>query len=433
MSPAEWRAAADINRAFIDHPPMVFGLSKRVKMRRRRGMAGDVGLQCLSRPEGDCGTPDRRSRCHGSCHRGKPSCPRIALTMIGRLHRRCVNCALPPHDSPMSPTPSRRDALRAFAAQQLGDDQVQPQPASADASFRGYWRVHSAGRSYVLMDAPPDKEDIAPWLDVGRRLRVAGLNAPKVLATDLDAGFVLMDDMGERQYLPELNAHTVDALYGDALGALLRMQVGVDTDGLPDYDHRRLVDEMELMPTWFVQRHLGIKPECEDWDVIESMFGTLTRSALLQPRRFVHRDFHSRNLMLVPGANPGIIDFQDAVRGPLTYDLVSLLRDCYIAWPREQVLDWAESHRLHLRAAGATDADAATWKRWFDLMGMQRHLKVLGIFCRLCYRDGKAGYLNDLPLVLRYTLDVADEYAEMHEFGDWLRRVVGARDLTIAA
>jgi aminoglycoside/choline kinase family phosphotransferase len=333
----------------------------------------------------------------------------------------------------MSPSTPRFDALRAFAALHLADDQVQPQPASADASFRSYWRVHSAGRSYVLMDAPPDKEDTGPWLDVGRRLRLAGLNAPQVLATDPGAGFVLMADLGARQYLPELNVHTVGQLYGDALAALLRMQVGVDTGGLPDYDHRRLVDEMELMPTWFVQRHLGIKPDCEDWDVVESLFGMLTRSALAQPRRFVHRDFHSRNLMLVPDANPGIIDFQDAVRGPLTYDVVSLLRDCYIAWPREQVLDWSESHRMHLCAAGATDADAATWKRWFDLMGMQRHLKVLGIFCRLCYRDGKTVYLNDLPLVLRYTLEVADEYAEMHAFGEWLRRVVGERDLTLAA
>lgn len=328
-----------------------------------------------------------------------------------------------------SPDP-RLDALQRFAARHLGDDQVQPQPASADASFRSYWRVHSGGRSYILMNSPPDKEDAGPWLDVARRLRAAGLNAPEVFAADREAGYILMSDLGTRLYLPELHEASVDALYGDALAALARMQAHVDTDGLPDYDHARLLTELELMPTWFLQRHLGLTPSCDNWDVIELAFDRLLHGALAQPRRFVHRDYHSRNLLLVEGANPGIIDFQDAVRGPLTYDLVSLLRDCYIAWPRERVLAWAESHRLALRAAGITDADASTWKRWFDWMGLQRHLKVLGIFCRLWYRDGKSGYLNDLPLVLRYTLAVADEYDELRPFAEWLRRMVGERDLT---
>jgi N-acetylmuramate 1-kinase len=301
---------------------------------------------------------------------------------------------------------------------------VVPEPASADASFRSYWRLRSGGRSYVVMNAPPGKEDVAPWLDVARRLRLAGLNAPEVFATDLAQGFILMSDLGTRTYLPELREDTVDALYGDALHAQLRMQANVATDGLPDYDHPRLLAELELMPTWFLQRHLGLVPGCEGWDVIEQAFDALLHAALAQPRAFVHRDWHSRNLMRVEGANPGIVDFQDAVRGPLTYDLVSLLRDCYIAWPRERVLGWAEGHRLALRAAGLTDADAAGWKRSFDLM-----VKVLGIFCRLWYRDGKAGYLGDLPLVLRYTLEVADEYPELRAFSGFLRRAVGERDL----
>jgi aminoglycoside/choline kinase family phosphotransferase len=329
----------------------------------------------------------------------------------------------------MSLAPERLAALRDFAARHLADPGVKPEPASADASFRSYWRVASGGRTLVVMNAPPGKEDLGPWLDVARRLRLAGLNAPEVLATDLDAGFVLMSDLGTRLYLPELCEDSVDALYGDALHALARMQTAVATDGLPDYDHVRLLAELELMPTWFLQRHLGLVPACEGWDVIEIAFDALLRAALAQPRAFVHRDYHSRNLLVVEGANPGIIDFQDAVRGPLTYDLVSLLRDCYIAWPRERVLAWAESHRLVLRSAGLTTADAATFKRWFDFMGLQRHIKVLGIFCRLWYRDGKPGYLGDLPLVLRYTLDVADEYAELRGFADWLRRAVGERDL----
>jgi hypothetical protein len=331
----------------------------------------------------------------------------------------------------MSLDPQRLAALRDFAADRLGDAGVAPEPASADASFRSYWRLRSGGRSYVVMNAPPDKEDVAPWLDVARRLRVAGLNAPEVFATDLAQGFILMSDLGTRTYLPELRDDTVDALYGDALQALLRMQSQVDTEGLPGYDHPRLLTELELMPTWFLQRHLGLAPACEGWDVIEQAFDVLLRSALAQPRAFVHRDWHSRNLLVVEGANPGIVDFQDAVRGPLTYDLVSMLRDCYIAWPRERVLAWAEGHRLALRAAGLTDADAATWKRWFDLMGIQRHVKVLGIFCRLWYRDGKAGYLGDLPLALRYTLEVADEYPELRAFADFLRRAVGVRDLRV--
>lgn len=329
----------------------------------------------------------------------------------------------------MSLDPPRLAALRDFAATHLRDPAVAPEPASSDASFRSYWRVRSGGRSFVVMNAPPGKEDVAPWLDVARRLRVAGLNAPEVFATDLDQGFILMSDLGTRTYLPELRDDTVDALYGDALQALLRMQAQVDTDGLPAYDHPRLLAEVELLPTWFLQRHLGRTPACDGWDVIEQAFDLLLRSALAQPRAFVHRDWHSRNLLLVEGANPGIVDFQDAVRGPLTYDLVSLLRDCYVAWPRERVLAWAEGHRLALRAAGLTDADESTWKRWFDLMGIQRHVKVLGIFCRLWYRDGKAGYLGDLPLVLRYTLEVADEYPELRAFADFLRRAVDGRDL----
>jgi aminoglycoside/choline kinase family phosphotransferase len=331
----------------------------------------------------------------------------------------------------MSLDPQRLAALRHFAADRLADPGVAPEPASADASFRSYWRVRSGTRSYVVMNAPPDKEDVAPWLDVARRLRVAGLNAPEVFATDLAQGFILMSDLGTRTYLPELRDDTVDALYGDALHALLRMQSQVATDALPDYDHPRLLAELELMPTWFLQRHLGLVPGCAGWDVIEPAFDRLLQAALAQPRAFVHRDWHSRNLLVVEGANPGIVDFQDAVRGPATYDLVSMLRDCYVAWPRARVLAWAEGHRVALRSAGLVDADAATWKRWFDLMGIQRHVKVLGIFCRLWYRDGKAGYLGDLPLVLRYTLEVCDEYPELRPFAAFLRDAVGARDVRV--
>src|SRR5260221_3223165 len=204
-----------------------------------------------------------------------------------------------------------------------------------------------------------------------------------------------MSDLGNDLYLPALNETSADALYADALAAILRMQRDADCTGLPDYDEPGLVTEMELLPTWFLQRHLGFTPSCDEWDVIELAFRALVTNAQEQPQAFVHRDFHSRNLMVLDKDNPGVVDFQDAVRGPITYDLVSLLRDCYIAWPQARIDGWREAHRLQLRHAGITDADAAQFKRWFDLMGLQRHIKVLGIFCRLWYRDGKRGYLDD--------------------------------------
>jgi aminoglycoside/choline kinase family phosphotransferase len=307
--------------------------------------------------------------------------------------------------------------------------------ASSDASFRSYWRTLGTTPSWIVMDAPPEREDVRPWIEVAQRLRAAGLAAPEVRAQNLDEGFLLISDLGTRLYLPALDEHSVDRLYGDALDALQTLATRVDATGLPHYDEQRLVAEMELMPTWFLQRHLGYTPECEQWDVIESAFRVLQRSAESQPQVFVHRDFHSRNLLLPvrDGDGPGIIDFQDAVRGPVSYDLVSLLRDCYIVWPEARVYDWVEGFRQRLVEAGVVQADAARFRRWFDLMGVQRHLKVLGIFCRLWYRDGKAGYLGDLPRVWDYTRDVGSRYEEIAPLIALIARAIGARDLTRAA
>jgi len=299
-------------------------------------------------------------------------------------------------------------------------------PASADASFRSYWRVRAGAQSWIVMDAPPDKEDIAPWLDIGARLHAAGVHAPEIFAADAAQGFVLMEDLGTRTYLPELNDASVDAMYASALDALARMQAHADTHGLPHYDRARLIAEMELLPEWFLKRHLGFEPSCDEWDVIEAAFTFLVHAALEQPRVFVHRDYHSRNLMIVERDNPGVIDFQDAVAGPATYDLVSLLRDCYIAWDDARVDAWVEGYRQ--RAAAAVDA--TTFRRWFDLAGVQRHIKVLGIFCRLWYRDGKAQYLRDLPLVWHYFIRVARRYPELAGFAALLERAVDGRDLT---
>ena len=313
-----------------------------------------------------------------------------------------------------------RDALRLeWTRQALADPDATLERASNDASFRSYWRSHSAGRSWIVMDAPPDREDIRPWLDVASRLARAGVHVPEIQAADPDRGFVVMEDLGDRLFLPELNESTADRLYGAALDALLAMQLRADGSDLPVYDEARLVTEMELMPEWLLKRHLGYTPECEEWDVIESAFRALVNNARLQPQVFVHRDYHSRNLMLLEpsaglGANPGIIDFQDAVYGPISYDLVSLFKDAYIRWDEDFILDlliryWETAKKLGLPVR----AEFADFHRDFEWMGVQRHIKVLGIFARLSHRDGKDGYLADMPLVMDYLRRACKRYRDL--------------------
>ena len=339
----------------------------------------------------------------------------------------------------MTPASLRADSLRRFAESSLSATNLEIEPASADASFRSYWRVSGPAGTQVVMDAPPEKENIEPWLDVGARLRGAGLHAPDVLAVDRTQGFILMEDLGTRTYLPELSEDTVDVLYADAFDALLRMQTRIDPKGLPVFDESFVTMELELMPEWFLRRHLGHAVECDEWDVIELAFRTLITAVRAQPQAFMHRDYHSRNLLVVDGAtpdgmltSPGIIDFQGAMTGPIAYDLASLLRDCYIAWDAERVDGWVESYRLRLQHAHLVDThtDAARFRRWFDLAGLQRHIKVLGIFCRLWYRDGKAHYLADLPLTWRYVITVARRYKEIEPLAELLERALGDRDIT---
>jgi len=325
--------------------------------------------------------------------------------------------------------PTREELRLQWTRDALGDPEAQMQRASVDASFRSYWRATSADRSWIVMDAPPDKEDIRPWLDVAGRLARAGLHVPEIQAADAGRGFVLMEDLGDRTLLPELSLSSVDRHYGEALDALLAMQLHADAGGLPAYDRERLVAEMELMPEWLLKRHLGYVPTCDEWDVVEAAFTALVASAAAQPQVFVHRDYHSRNLMITDRDNPGVIDFQVAMLGPVTYDLASLLRDCYIEWPRDRVEAWAEAYRLRLQAAGIAVPDSAGFLRAFDLMGLQRHIKVLGIFCRLWYRDGKAGYLLDLPLVWKYTREVGSRHPEIAPLVELIARCIGDRDL----
>lgn len=367
--------------------------------------------------------------------------------------RRSATLATSPASRLAVTAADRSAALRAFVETALAHDGFTLAAASADASFRSYWRVALAdGGTRIVMDAPPDRENVDPWLDVGARLRRVGLHAPEVLAVDREHGFILMEDLGSRAYLDALDDASADALYADALDALLRVQTQADPAGLPAFDEAFATTELELMPEWFLRRHLGHAVACEEWDVVELAFMRLIEAVRGQPQGFMHRDYHSRNLMVCratpappswpaspadPGPilprlpNPGIIDFQGAMIGPITYDLASLLRDCYVEWDAERVEGWLESHRRRLVHAHLLDThtDAARFRRWFDLTGLQRHVKVLGLFCRLCYRDGKPQYLNDLPRVWRYVISVASAYADLAPLADLLERALGERDI----
>ncbi len=287
---------------------------------------------------------------------------------------------------------SRLELLRRWVAEDLGFTDGRIEPASADASFRRYFRLTRDSDSFIVMDAPPAKEDVRPFVRVAHLMRELGLNVPVVLARDVDRGLLLLTDLGTRLYLQDLDAgREVDRLYGDAMAALVRLQSGGGAAAreLPAYDREYLVREMQLMPRWFLETHLRLDLSAQERSMLEETFDALAREAGAQPQTFVHRDYHSRNLLVGEPGSPGIIDFQDAMHGPITYDLVSLLKDCYIAWPAERVRDWALGHRDALLSAGfALPGGAQDFLRWFDLMGLQRHIKVLGIFARLHHRDG---------------------------------------------
>ncbi len=331
----------------------------------------------------------------------------------------------------MTPIADRSAARLAWARHATGAPALVLEPASADASFRSYWRGYVDGQPVIVMDSPPDREDPAPWVEIGQRLAAAGLHVPMVMVADLTQGFLLIEDLGTRTYLPELSDTTVDALYGEALDALLRMQRQVDTAGLPAFDHAWQTMELELMPTWLIERHLCMSLACEEWDVVESAFTAIMHAIAEQPRAFMHRDYHSRNLLVTAERSPGIIDFQGAMSGPITYDLASLLRDAYVVWDNERVEGWVEAYRLRLLDARLLDetVDTDRFRRWFDLTGLQRHIKILGLFCRLCYRDGKPGYLDDLPRVLRYVLDTARRHADIAPLADLIEAKIGDRDI----
>jgi aminoglycoside/choline kinase family phosphotransferase len=293
-------------------------------------------------------------------------------------------------------------------------------PASADASFRRYFRVDTLpaaaahGATLIVMDAPPGHEDVGPFIDVAKLFGAAGAHVPAIIAQDRAQGFLLLSDLGGTTYLDRLDANSAPALYGAALDALIKIQCASAPGALPEYDRALLLRELSLFPDWYIGRHLGRSLTAEQSAQLNGVFDALLANNLAQQQVYVHRDYHSRNLMVLEQNNPGILDFQDAVYGPVTYDLASLLRDAYIQWDEERVLDWVVRYWQKAKRAGLpVNPDIDAFYRDFEFMGLQRHLKVLGIFCRLNYRDGKPAYLDDLPVVLDYVRKSANRYREL--------------------
>ena len=307
----------------------------------------------------------------------------------------------------------RMDEARRFAFAALGLTDAEFAPASADASFRRYFRVVSEGRSWVVMDAPPEREDCGPFIHVAALMEQAGLNAPRIVAMNLQNGYLLLSDLGRQTYLHVINEQNADELFEAAIIALVRWQQASVPDVLPPYDEALLRRELSLFPDWYVARHLQreFTPEQSAlWDRVQTL---LVDSALAQAKVFVHRDYMPRNLM-ISEPNPGVLDFQDAVYGPISYDPVCLFKDAFLSWPAERVEAWARLYWERARAAKLPVAgDFERFLREFEWMGVQRHLKVLGIFARINYRDGKPHYLSDTPRFIRYVRETASRYAEL--------------------
>jgi hypothetical protein len=322
----------------------------------------------------------------------------------------------------------RAEQLRRWLNATLGGE-VSIAPASDDASFRRYLRVRRGGAqpSLIAMDAPPEKESCEPFIRVAGLFSEAGVHVPAIHAQDLVQGFLLLSDLGDTTYLNALDERSAGALYGHALDALVRIQLASRPGALPDYDRDLLQRELRLFPEWYIARQLQRELAPAQTENLEKTFSAILENNLAQPRVFVHRDYHSRNLMVCDPC-PGILDFQDAVYGPITYDLVSLLRDAYIAWEEERVIDWAVRYWQKARDAGLPVAgDFADFYRDFEWMGAQRQLKVLGIFARLSLRDGKDGYLKDQPLVMRYLRRTCERYRDLAPLAHLLDEIDGTK------
>ncbi|MDH5472132.1 MAG: phosphotransferase [Gammaproteobacteria bacterium] len=324
-------------------------------------------------------------------------------------------------------TDTRLEQLKIWLSSELHINNYTIETASADASFRRYFRITTNTHSQIIMDAPPDKEDCKPFVHIATLIETANVQAPHIFNWNKEMGFMLLSDLGSEPYLNHLSDSTAEDLYIDAIDAIIKMQS--IKNSIPAYDNQLLHFEMSLFEDWYLNKHLNIQLDKQQKTTLNTMLDLLASNALQQPQVFVHRDYHSRNLMLTEKSNPGVIDFQDAVLGAITYDLVSLLKDCYIAWPRNRVIKWLNYFRINNPLTNPIDENI--FIRWFDLMGLQRHLKVLGIFCRLNYRDNKANYLNDLPLTLAYVMDTCQRYDELTPLHDLILSLNITPDQTI--
>jgi len=308
----------------------------------------------------------------------------------------------------------RLEQLHIWIKKQCPDSTYTIAPASADASFRRYFRLSFAdGSTRIVMDAPPAHEDCRPFVQVAQLFKEAGAHVPDVFASDFEQGFLLLSDLGSTTYLAALTPGNASAMYADALGALASIQRSSRPGLLPEYDRAHLLREMELFPVWYIDRHKNITLSDAEKNALYEVFDSILAVNLAEPKVFVHRDYHSRNLMAA-SPNPGVLDFQDAVYGPLTYDLASLFKDAYIHWEEERTLDWLARYWEAARQIGLpVREDFAEFHRDYEFMGAQRHIKVLGIFARLWHRDGKDGYLRDMPLVMHYLRKVCERYREL--------------------
>ncbi len=321
---------------------------------------------------------------------------------------------------------SRINIISAWLDAVLGSEYGAILPASSDASFRRYFRIASHNSTFIVMDAPPERENIWPFLKVARLLTAADIQVPQIYNYDVKRGLMLLQDFGAESYLDRFALEDPELWYQGAMHTLFKLQTQTlpKSTNLPSYDVALLSRELGIFYEWFLNSYLSIEiPEA----VQASLNSVLIDSALQQPYTVVHRDFHSRNLMALADYTPGVLDFQDAVIGPITYDLVSLLKDCYIAWPEERVNLWRDTYFLRLQQAGILQVDAAKFKQWFDWMGLQRHLKAIGIFARLHLRDGKSGYLPDIPRTLAYVMQVTASYAELNALHSFLQDQVMPR------
>ena len=319
---------------------------------------------------------------------------------------------------PPQATPPSRDSQRLqWARTATGNAALDLQRASMDAGFRSYWRGHAIDGSRIVMDSPPDKEDVRPWLRIRALLESGGVRVPRVLAEDAEAGFLLLEDLGADTYLQVIDGGNADDLFDAAITQLLKLQAITPPADLPAYDEALLARELRLFDEWFLGRHLGLALDCGDLERLELVYRCLIDSALAQPQVLVHRDFMPRNLMPIkggPAANgPAVLDFQDGVRGPVAYDVLSLFKDAFLGWPQARVDGWLDRYHARASDAGLPLPSRARFRRDADLIGVQRHLKVMGIFARLNYRDHKPKYLADAPRFLAYLDDVLPRYPEL--------------------